>query len=131
MATILVVDDEPDVVQILGFCLKRDGHTVFTAANGEGALAATAQYRPDLILLDVMMPHMDGFTVLRHLRQHQEPSLAKTPVVMLTAKSDFGSMAEAWGMDVDDYVIKPFRPEDLTKTVRNVLSVRGKLPPAE
>ena len=127
MATILVVDDEPDVVEIVRFRLERDGHTIISAADGPTGLVSALTRRPDLVILDVMMPGMDGFEVLRRLKA--DARTAEMPVIMLTARADFSSVAKGWSMDVDNYVTKPFDVDELAETVKNVLTFRGKLAP--
>nr|CAA9296911.1 hypothetical protein AVDCRST_MAG63-4871 [uncultured Armatimonadetes bacterium] len=124
MATILVVDDEPDVVEIVRFRLERDGHTVLSAGDGPMGLVNAYTRHPDLIILDVMMPGIDGFEVLRRMKN--DSRTAQTPVIMLTAKADFSSIAKGWNMDVDNYVTKPFDVDELADTVKNVLNFRGK-----
>ena len=126
MATILVVDDEPDVVEIVSFRLKRDGHTILSANDGPSGLESAIRNNPDLVILDVMMPGFDGFEVLYQMQHH--PKTEKTPVIMLTAKTDFSSIAKGWNMDVDNYITKPFNVDELAETVKNVLVYRGKLP---
>ncbi len=128
MATILVVDDEPDVVEIVRFCLEREGHAVVSAADGPTGLVVAFTRAPDLVILDVMMPGMDGFEVLRRMKN--DARTAQTPVILLTAKADFSSVATGWNMDVDNYVTKPFEVDELAETVRNVLAFRGKVTPA-
>lgn len=125
MAAILVVDDEPDLVEIVRFRLERDGHTVISAADGTTGLMSAFTHNPDLVILDVMMPGIDGFEVLRRMKN--DPRTAHTPVIMLTAKADFSSVAKGWNMDVDNYVTKPFDVDELAETVRNVLTYRGKI----
>ena len=125
MAKILVVDDEPDVVEIVRFRLERDGHTVTTAPDGTAGLSRAIVDNPDLVILDVMMPGIDGFEVAFQMKNN--PRTANTPVIMLTAKSDFSSISKGWGMDVDNYVTKPFNVDELAQTVRNVLIYRGKI----
>ena len=125
MATILVVDDEPDVVEIVRDRLEREGHSVVSAADGPTGLVAAFTRRPDLVILDVMMPGIDGFEVLRRMKN--DARTAHTPVIMLTAKSDFSSVAKGWNMDVDNYVTKPFVVDELAETVKNVLTYRGKM----
>ncbi len=125
MATILVVDDEPDVVEIVRFRLEKEGHTVISAADGPTGLISAVSRHPDMVILDVMMPGMDGFEVLRRMKN--DARTAQTPVIMLTAKADFSSVAQGWNMDVDNYVTKPFEVDDLAETVKNVLTFRGKL----
>ena len=125
MATILVVDDEPDVVEIVKFRLERDGHNIITAADGQSGLAIAFGAHPDLVILDVMMPGIDGFEVLFQMKNN--PKTQNLPVIMLTAKTDLSSISKGWGMDVDNYVTKPFKVDDLAQTVKNVLIFRGKL----
>ena len=126
MATILVVDDEPDVVEIVRFRLEKEGHNIITASDGQSGLVLAFGAHPDLIILDVMMPGIDGFEVLFQLKNN--PRTLNTPVIMLTAKTDLSSISKGWGMDVDNYVTKPFNVDELAKTVKNVLIFRGKRP---
>ena len=123
---ILIVDDEADVVEIVRFRLARDGYTILTASDGESGLASIFRYHPDLVILDVMMPGIDGFEVLFQMKHN--PRTRDTPVIMLTAKTDFASISKGWGMDVDNYVTKPFNVDELARTVKNVLVYRGKIP---
>ena len=125
MATILVVDDEPDVVEIVRYRLERDGHTVLSAADGPTGLVTAFTRNPDLVIMDVMMPGIDGFEVVRRMKN--DARTAHTPVIMLTAKADFSSVATGWNMDVDNYVTKPFEVDVLADTVKNVLAYRGKV----
>jgi two-component system alkaline phosphatase synthesis response regulator PhoP len=129
MATILVVDDEPDLVEIVRFRLERDGYTVVTAADGETGLARVLADEPDLIVLDVMMPGLDGFEVLRRLRR--DPAYAAVgaamPVILLTARADFTAKAQGWEEYADEYVTKPFNADELARTVQNLLSHSGKI----
>ena len=129
MATILVVDDEPDIVEIVRYRLERDGHTVLTAPDGESGLARVLADEPDLIVLDVMMPGLEGFEVLRRLRR--EPAYATvsaaTPVILLTARADFTAKAQGWEEYADEYVTKPFNLDELARTVQNHLSRSGKI----
>ncbi len=124
--TILVVDDEPDLVEIVRFRLEKEGYNVLSAGDGREGLAAAIEKSPDLVILDVMMPGLDGFEVLFQMKNN--PKTKDTPVVMLTAKTDMSSISKGWGMDVDNYVTKPFNVDDLAKTVKNVLVFRGKIP---
>ena len=125
MATILVVDDEPDVVEIVRFRLEREGHAVISAADGPTGLVTAFTRNPDLVILDVMMPGIDGFEVLRRMKN--DSRTAHTPVIMLTAKADFSSVAQGWNMDVDNYITKPFEVDELAMIVKNVLTYRGKI----
>ena len=125
MAKILVVDDEPDVIEIVRFRLEKDGHNVLTAPDGEAGIASAVAHQPDLIVLDVMMPGINGFEVVFQIKNH--PRTVDTPIIMLTAKTDMSSISKGWSMDVDNYVTKPFDLDELAKTVRNVLIFRGKM----
>ncbi len=125
MATILVVDDEPDVVEIVRLRLERDGHIILSAPNGQAALMAAITRHPDLVVLDVMMPGLDGFEVLRRLKHGAHT--ADLPVIMLTAKTDFSSVAQGWSLNADNYVTKPFKVDELAQIVKDVLVARGKV----
>lgn len=123
VAKILIVDDEPDVVDIVRFRLAREGHTILSANDGTSGIREALEHQPDLIVLDVMMPGVDGFQVLQQLKQDRR--MARTAFIMLTARADFSSVAKGWNMDVDNYVTKPFAVDELADTVRNVLTYRG------
>jgi DNA-binding response OmpR family regulator len=125
MARILVVDDEPDIIEIVRLRLEQNGHVVLSAPNGQAALMAAVTHKPDLVILDVMMPGLDGFEVLRRLKNGAHTG--GVPVVMLTAKSDFPSVAQGWSLDADNYVTKPFQVDDLSKIVKDVLIARGRI----
>lgn len=125
MAKILVVDDEPDVVEIVRIRLEQEGHTIFTAGDGRSGLQGVFEHKPDLVILDVMMPGIDGFEVAYQMKNN--PLTVNTPIVMLTARADFGSIAKGWNLDVDNYVTKPFKLDELAETIKNVLVYRGKI----
>lgn len=110
MSKILVVDDEKDVVELLKFILEKDGYVVSTAYNGREALAAAKEIIPDLILLDVMMPEMDGYTVQTQLLE--SPATREIPIIILTAK---GQLRDVFAMsaNVRAYMEKPFDPKTL------------------
>ena len=129
MATILVVDDEPDLVEIVRYRLERDGHTVLTADDGESGLARVLADEPDLIVLDVIMPRLDGFEMLRRLKRERAYTTAgtATPVLLLTARADFAAISQGWEEYADAYMIKPFNIDELARTVQNLLSRSGKL----
>ncbi len=114
--TILCVDDEQDILDILMYNLKKEGYTVLTAANGEAALTLAEKTRPDLILLDIMMPGIDGFEVCKSVRNN--PAIKDTPVIFLTAKAD--EMDEILGLEfgADDYITKPFSPRKIVTKVK-------------
>src|SRR5438128_8219452 len=108
---ILVVDDDPKIVRVVEINLTQEGYQVRTAADGEAALAAVAQEPPDLVLLDVMMPRMDGFETLKRLKA--DPASADIPVVMLTARAQDEDVFEGYGTGAQWYLTKPFEPEEL------------------
>jgi len=113
---ILVVDDEKGLVKIVHLNLEQDGFDVVEAYNGSQAMDKLRTTLPDLVLLDVMMPDMDGFTVLKMIRQ-----IGSIPVIMLTAKSEEDDKIKGLELGADDYVTKPFSPRELTSRIRAVL----------
>ena len=116
---ILVVDDEPDVLMIVQTGLEAEGYDVVTATNGPDALETAQKELPKLILLDVMMPGMDGFEVLSNLKENE--ATCEIPVIMLTGLSDKTKIQQALVSGIDYYVVKPFDFEDLTSKVRTAL----------
>lgn len=115
-STILVVDDEPSMREAMSDLLRAEGYKPVPAQNGEEALARAAEFTPDLILLDVMMPGMDGFAVCRRLRS--DPLLAQVPIIMLTSLDDHSSRLEGFKAGADDFVSKPFRQLELLARVK-------------
>ena len=116
MRTVLVVYDEPDIVRILRDYLERAGFTVLTAGDGDAGLAAVRRHKPDLVVLDLNLPSLDGLDVARALRR--EGSL---PIIMLTARSDEIDRVAGLELGADDYVAKPFSPREVVARVRAVL----------
>ena len=116
METILVVEDEPSIAEIVAIYLERAGFAVRTVADGQEALDESARSLPDLVVLDLMLPHVDGYEVLRRLR-----STSDTPVIMLTAKNTEVDRIAGLEMGADDYVVKPFSAQELVSRVRAVL----------
>src|SRR6266849_1396074 len=114
--TILVVDDEERIVSLLKAYLTNEGFRVVTAKNGREALFSARDEKPDLILLDIMMPEMDGHEFIRLHRKERE-----TPIILLTAKIEEGDKVVGLEMGADDYVTKPFSPRELTARVRAIL----------
>ena len=116
---VLIVEDEPDIRALVVHHLKREGYQVSAASSGEEALRQVQAAPPDLVLLDLMMPAMDGLEVCRRLRQ--DPATAMLPIVMLTAKGDEVDRVLGLEIGADDYVVKPFSPKELLARVRAVL----------
>lgn len=119
MADVLVVEDEPDIRHLVVHHLERDGFRCRQAGTGADALRAARASTPDLIVLDLMLPHGDGLEVCRRLRA--EPATARVPIIMLTAKSDEVDRVVGLELGADDYVTKPFSPKELVARVRAVL----------
>lgn len=121
---ILVVDDEPDILELTRFALTQEGYDVETAANGEEALARLRRGRPDLVVLDLMLPDRPGTEICRSMRANAE--LADVPVIMLTARSDEVDRIVGFELGADDYVTKPFSPRELCLRVKAILR-RGRV----
>lgn len=119
--SVLIVDDEPMARTLLRLMLVRAGFNVAEAENGFDALEKVQLNQPDIVLLDVMMPGMDGFTVCEKLRHDQHTS--ELPIIMLSAKSDLDSINKGLRVGATKYLTKPISPEDLTRHVREVLDV--------
>lgn len=115
-ATILVVDDEPAIVKTVRAYLESDGYTVHSATDGPSALKAARSFRPDLVILDIMLPGMDGIEVLRTLQKETD-----VYVLMLTAKSEETDKIVGLSVGADDYLTKPFSPRELVARVKAIL----------
>jgi len=122
--TVLIVDDEKRLVSLVESYLTQEGYRVATAYNGKEALTIAEKEKPDLIILDIMMPEMNGYDFMRlHRIQHD------TPIIMLTAKVEDDDKVIGLELGADDYVVKPFKPRELMARVRNVLRRAGKSEP--
>lgn len=117
---ILIIDDDIDTLKLVGLMLERQGYQIAVASNGTIGLSKASSERPDLILLDVMMPDMDGYQVTERLRS--DPSLSHIPIVMFTAKTMVDDKVKGFESGVDDYLTKPTHPAELTAHVKAVLS---------
>jgi two-component system alkaline phosphatase synthesis response regulator PhoP len=115
---ILAVDDERHIVRLVQVNLERQGYEVVTAFDGKEALEKVESENPDLIVLDVMMPYMDGFEVLQNLKKNQ--NTRDIPVIMLTAKAQDADVFRGWQSGVDCYLTKPFNPMELIAFVRRI-----------
>ena len=112
-ASVLVVDDDQALAEMLGIVLRKEGYDVATCGDGGRALAMFRELRPDLVLLDVMLPTMDGIEVARQLRVE-----SGVPIVMLTARTDTKDVVAGLEAGADDYVVKPFKPQELLARIR-------------
>ncbi len=121
-ATVLVVDDEPDILDVVAFNLTREGYRVLRAENGEDALRVVQQQRPDLVLLDLMLPGMDGLEVCKQIRATD--STSQTLVIMVTAKTEEADVVTGLELGADDYVTKPFSTRVLLARIKAVLQKR-------
>lgn len=117
MSKVLIVDDDPKLLKMLQRTLVYENLTVFTAANGLEALPMVSAHHPDLIILDWMMPHMDGLTFIQHLRDQDDHTL----VLMLTARDAIENRVEGLESGADDYLVKPFAPAELVARVHAIL----------
>ncbi len=114
--TILVVDDEPTISQVVASYLRRDGFRAVTASDGPSAVEAALEHKPDLVVLDVMLPGFDGLQVMARLRQDRH-----VPVILLTARGEESDRIRGFRLGADDYVVKPFSPAELVARVHAVL----------
>ena len=124
---VLVVEDERDVAELLRYNLAREGYDVVVAATGAAAIEQARAARPDVVLLDLMVPHLNGWEVCRRLRQDAETSAI--PVIMVTGRVEEGDKVLGFEVGADDYVTKPFSPRELLARIRAVAR-RGRLEPA-
>jgi DNA-binding response OmpR family regulator len=121
--TVLVADDDEDILQLVSFRLERAGYTVVTAADGPQALAAAREHQPDLAVLDVMMPGLNGYEVTRQLRA--DPATQAIPVILLTARVQEADVSRGFEAGADDYLRKPFSPQELRSRVQAILARRS------
>lgn len=117
---ILIVDDESNIVLSLQFLMRQQGYSVRTAEDGEQAIAALSDHLPDLLLLDVMMPHKDGYEVCQLIRQ--TPQWSQLPIIMLTAKGREVEREKGLAMGANDYITKPFSTADVVAVVGRYLN---------
>jgi len=117
MSTILIVDDEPHIVELASLYLKNDGYSTLHAHDGRQALKMIRQHHPDLVVLDIMLPQLDGWEVCRRLRQDDD----NVPIIMLTARGEDVDRIVGLELGADDYVVRPFNPRELVARVKAVL----------
>lgn len=116
---ILLIEDDSDISELVQYNLEREGFRVYASADGEIGLSQAVQLKPDLIILDLMLPGLDGLSVCRKLRAN--PLTAEVPIVMLTAKGEESDVVIGLEMGADDYVAKPFSPKELLARIRAVM----------
>lgn len=126
MNKILVIDDDEAVNELVKINLELAGYNVISARNGISGFAAAKQEQPDLIILDVMMPDVDGYTVAKRIREN--PAIKDTPIIMLTALGMLDNKVKGFDIGVDDYLVKPFEIEELKVRVRALLKRTDKIP---
>lgn len=119
---VLVADDDPDILTLVGFRLERAGYEVLPARDGEEALALALERQPDLAILDVMMPKLDGYEVTQRLRN--DPATSGMPVILLTARVQEADITRGFEAGADDYIKKPFSPQELRARVQAILGRR-------
>lgn len=120
--TILIVDDEEDIVELIKYNLKNEGYSILTAQTGEQAIKTARQSRPDLMVLDLMLPGMDGLEVTKYLKHNEQTK--DIPIVMLTAKGEESDVVTGLELGADDYISKPFSPKVLLARIRAILRRR-------
>ncbi len=126
MNKILVIDDDITINELVKINLELNGYKVFSAINGDDGFALAKQELPDLIILDVMMPNVDGFTVAKRIRENT--LIEDTPILMLTALSQLSDKVKGFDIGVDDYLVKPFEIEELLVRVRALLKRTNSIP---
>jgi two-component system phosphate regulon response regulator PhoB len=124
MSKILIVEDDPDIRELLRFNLEKAGYTLFLAEDGEKAIALTRKHSPEIILLDLMLPGVDGLEVCRTLKK--DPELQHIPIIMVTAKGEELDRVVGLELGADDYVVKPFSLREVGLRIRKILDRREK-----
>jgi DNA-binding response OmpR family regulator len=117
---ILIVDDEPNILMSLDFLMRKEGYEVFVARNGTEALESLAQNQPDLVLLDIMMPDVDGYEICKQIKQN--PELENCKVVFISAKSKESDIQKGYEIGADFYITKPFSNKTIVAKVKELLS---------
>jgi DNA-binding response OmpR family regulator len=126
--TVLIAEDDDDILDLVSLHLDQAGYAVITVRDGQAAVSAAREYLPDLIVLDVVMPGLDGHQVLRRLRRDE--ATGKIPVILLTARAEPSAVRRGLAAGADDYIVKPFRSRELLSRIEAALarrtSVRGR-----
>jgi len=116
---IIIIEDEKDILEVLEYNLKREGYRVSVSSDGKAGLKMVHQDKPDLVLLDIMLPELDGLEICRILKN--EPSTRAIPIIMVTAKEEESDVVLGLGLGADDYVTKPFSPKELIARIKALL----------
>ncbi|MEM6794964.1 MAG: response regulator transcription factor [Acidobacteriota bacterium] len=116
---IVVIEDEPDILEVIEYNLTREGYSVFSASNGDDGLRTIIREAPDLVLLDLLLPGIDGIELCHKLKM--DPVTGRIPIIMVSAKGEESDIVLGLGVGADDYVAKPFRPKELIARVKAVL----------
>jgi two-component system phosphate regulon response regulator PhoB len=124
-ATVLIIEDDPEIQELLGFSLAKEGWNLLEARDGEEGLALLAKTQPDCVVLDIMLPGMDGLEVLRRIKA--EASWKRLPVIMTTARGEESDIVAGLELGADDYVVKPYSPKVLAARIRTALRRRADL----
>ena len=122
---ILLIDDNQDIRDLMRMMLERNNLTVFEAEDGAKGLIKAREIKPDLVLLDVMMPGLSGFQVLEQIRQERDSQLRDVPVLMITAKSQSEDVDQALSLGATGYIVKPFRQEKFIAKVNSLLGIEA------
>ncbi|MFC1541103.1 response regulator transcription factor [Candidatus Latescibacterota bacterium] len=116
---IVLAEDEAHIARLITFKLEREGYELHWEADGGSALEKVREIIPDLVILDIMMPVMDGYEVLKHIKE--DDSLKEIPVIMLTAKSQEQDIIKGFNLGSEDYIVKPFKPAELAARIKKIL----------
>ena len=123
--TILIVDDEEDIIELIKYNLKNEGYSILTAQTGEAAIKIAGRSKPDLMVLDLMLPGIDGLEVTKYLKNNE--ATCDMPIVMLTAKGEESDVVTGLELGANDYISKPFSPKILVARIRSILRWRRQL----
>ena len=129
MAVVAIIEDEPDILEMLNYQLRREGFDVITASSGDIGINLIRKQKPDLVLLDLMLPQKDGLEICREIKN--SPATQHIPVIIVSAKGEESDVVLGLGMQADDYIRKPFSPRELIARVRNILRRSDKAQHAE
>ncbi len=124
MAKIVIAEDEPDIRELIAFTLRFAGHDVITGQNGLEGYELTKREHPDLVMFDVRMPKMTGYDACKKIKE--DPDIADTPVIFLSAKGQENEIEAGLSAGAEEYLLKPFAPDQLTERVKSVLAKNGK-----